>query len=150
MKQTEILKNVIESLSSYYEKQESFNRIFSHEPVMSKAIEVFDTEMLEMVDHIFDLIGIPNEESPNKYDRKNWTRDVCANLIKIAAKDEKYIEPAVELVSDWKRLGEYTSKVEKSTWFAYYELLDEHLTGYKKWHQDQRDKEKGKGKGKSA
>lgn len=62
MKQTDILKNVIESLSNYYEKQESFNRIFFNEPVMSKAIEVFDTEIEDMINYIFDLMGIPNEE----------------------------------------------------------------------------------------
>lgn len=53
---------------------------------MSKAIEVFDTEINEMVDHVFDLIGIPNAESTDKYNGKNWTRDVCTKLIKIAAK----------------------------------------------------------------
>lgn len=146
MKQTEILKNVIESLSNYYKKQESFNRTFLNEPVISKAIEVFDTEINEMVDHVFDLIGIPNEESADKYERKNWTRDVCTNLINIAAKNEKYVEPAVELISDWKSLRNYTSKVETSTWFYYHQLLDEHITGYKKWHQEQRDKDKGKSK----
>ena len=150
MEQSEILKNVIESLSDYYEKQNSFNRIFLNEPVVSKAIEVFDTEINEMVDHVFDLIGIPNEESTNKYNRKNWTRDVCTKLIEIAAKNEKYVEPAVELISDWKCLGDYTMKVETSTWFGYYQLLDEHITGYKKWHQEQRDKDKDKGNSKTA
>lgn len=106
--------------------------------------------MNEMVDHVFDLIGIPNEESNNKYDTKNWTRDVCTNLIKIAAKNEKYVEPAVELISKWKCLDDYTSKVETSTWFSYSKLLDEHLTGYKQWHQEQRNKDKNKGKSKTA
>lgn len=150
MEQKAILKNVIKSLSNYYEKQKSFKRVFLNEPVMSKAIEVFDTEMNEMVDHLFDLIGIPNEEYSDKYGRLNWTRDVCTNLIEIAAKNEKYVEPAIELISDWKKLSDYTSKVETHTWFGYYKLLDEHITGYKKWHEDQRDKEKGKKNSKTA
>ncbi|MGE7649135.1 hypothetical protein ACQKM1_15290 [Peribacillus frigoritolerans] len=150
MEQKEILKNVIKSFSNYYEKQKSFKRVFLNEPVMSKAIEVFDTEMNEMVDHIFDLIGIPNEEYSDKYDKSNWTRDVCINLIEIAAKNEKYIEPAIELISDWVNLGDYTSKIESHTWFRYYQLLDEHITGYKNWHEEQLEKEKGKGKSKTA
>ncbi|WP_340141854.1 hypothetical protein [Priestia sp. D3YE.R1] len=115
---------------------------------MSKAIEVFDNEMLEMVDHAFDLMGIPNEEFPDKYDRKNWTRCVCTNLIKIAAKNEKYVEPAVELINNWENLTDFTSKVESHTWFHYDPLLDEHLTGYKKWHEEQRQMEKTKTKSK--
>ncbi|CAK6471652.1 hypothetical protein BFRIG_01368 [Peribacillus frigoritolerans] len=142
----EILKNLIKSFSNYYEKQNSFKRVFLNEPVMSKAIEVFDTEMIEMVDYVFDLIGIPNEDSLDKYDRLNWTRDVCTNLIEKAAKNEKYIEPAIELISDWEKLSNYTSKVETHTWFRYYQLLDEHITGYKKWHEEKREKEKGRGK----
>ncbi|MFP3511330.1 hypothetical protein SB775_17095 [Peribacillus sp. SIMBA_075] len=77
MEQKEILINVIKSFSNYYEKQKSFKKVFLNEPVMSKAIEVFDAEMNEMLDHVFDLIGIPNEESSDKYDRLNWTRNVC-------------------------------------------------------------------------
>lgn len=149
MEQIEILKNVIKSFSNYYEKQKSFKR-FLNEPVMSKAIEVFDAEMNEMLDHVFDLIGIPNEESSDKYDRLNWTRNVCTNLIEIATKNEKYIEPAIELISDWGNLEDYTSKVETHDWFRYYQLLDEHITGYKKWHEKQLVKEKGKGKSKTA
>lgn len=146
MEQKEILKNVITSFSNYYEKQKSFKRVFLNEPVMSKAIEVFDSEMNEMVDHVFDLMGIPNEESSDKYDKLNWTRDVCTNLIEIAANNEKYIEPAIELISDWANLNDYTSKVEKHTWLRYHQLLDEHITGYKKWHEEQQlEKEKGKG-----
>jgi hypothetical protein len=151
LKQTEILKNVIGSLKQYHLKQESFKQIFSNEPVMSKAIEVFDTEMDEMVEHIFDLIGIPNgESSNNKYERKNWTRDVCTNLVKIAAENEKYVEPAVELISDWKRMGTYTAKVEKHTWFGFYELLDEHINGYKNWEEEQRIKDNDKDKSNTA
>jgi hypothetical protein len=143
MEQKEILKNVIKSLSNYNEKQESFKRCFLNEPVMSKAIEVFDTEMNEMVYLVFDLIGIPNEESSDKNDRLNWTRDVCFNLINIAATNEKYVEPAVELISCWKNLTDYTSKVETHTWFRFHQLLDEHITGYKKWQEKQREKGKG-------
>lgn len=110
MEQKEILKNVITSFSNYYEKQKSFKRVFLNEPVMSKAIEVFDSEMNEMVDHVFDLMGIPNEESSDKYDKLNWTRDVCTNLIEIAANNEKYIEPAIELISDWANLNDYNFK----------------------------------------
>ena len=142
MEQKEILNNVIRSFSSYFEKQKSFKRVFLNEPVMSKAIEVFDTEMHDMVDHVFDLIGIPNEESSDKYDRLNWTRDVCTNLIKIAAKDEKYVEAAIELISDWEGLGDYTLKVENHTWFHYNQLLEEHITGYKKWHEEQKRNKK--------
>ncbi|ASS95094.1 hypothetical protein [Peribacillus simplex] len=151
MEQKEILKNVIESLSNYYEKQKSFKRVFLNEPVMSKAVEVFDTGMNEMVDHIFDLIGIPNEESSdNKYETSNWTKRVLTNLIDIAAKEEKYIESTIELISDWKNLSDYTSKVESHTWFGYRQLLDEHITGFKKWHEELREKEKGKGKSKTV
>ncbi|NGY88516.1 hypothetical protein F6Y05_36600 [Bacillus megaterium] len=142
MKETEIIENVIGTLVAYHKKQKSFNTIFSNEPVMSKAIEVFDNEILEMVDHIFDSMGIPTDEPKNKYDEKNWTRDVCTALIKIAAKNEKYVAPAVELVSNWKHLSEYTTKVETRTWFNYDQLLDEHLTGYKTWHEKQREKDK--------
>ncbi|MED3972925.1 hypothetical protein COM86_09445 [Priestia megaterium] len=148
MEHQKILENVIETLSNYYKKQKSFIRIFLNEPVMSKAIEVFDNEMLEMVDHAFDLMGIPNEESPDKYDKKNWTRGVCTNLIKIAAKNDKYVEPAVELINNWENLTDFTSKVESHTWFHYDQLLDEHLTGYKKWHEEQRQMEKTKTKSK--
>jgi len=142
MEQNEILVNVIKSLSNYYQKQESFDRIFTNEPVMSKAIEVFDNEMLEMVDHVFDLIGITNEESTNKYDEENWERRVCKKLLINAAINEKYVEPAVELIINWENLSDYTTKVETSTWFNYKELLGEHLTGYKKWHEEQRVKQK--------
>ncbi|MEE3951662.1 hypothetical protein [Peribacillus frigoritolerans] len=150
MKQKEILKNVIKSFSNYYEKQKSFKRVFLNEPVMSKAIEVFDTEMNEMVDHVFDLIGIPNEESLDKYDRLNWKRDVCTKLIKIAAENEKYIEPAIELIYDWGNLEDYTSKIETHDWFRVHQLLDEHITGYKKWHEEQLEMEKGKDNSKTA
>ncbi|MFB8425071.1 hypothetical protein ACFC4S_23930 [Priestia megaterium] len=71
MKETEIIENVIGTLVAYHKKQKSFNTIFSNEPVMSKAIEVFDNEILEMVDHIFDSMGIPTDEPKNKYDEKN-------------------------------------------------------------------------------
>jgi hypothetical protein len=142
MEQNEVLENVIKSLSNYYKKQKSFNRIFTNEPVMSKAIEVFDSEMLEMIDHVFDLIGITNEESTNIYDEEDWTRRVCKNLLIIAAKNEKYVEPAVELIINWENLSEHTTKVETSTWFNYEELLGEHLTGYKKWYEEQRVKQK--------
>ncbi|MFB8425070.1 hypothetical protein ACFC4S_23925 [Priestia megaterium] len=45
-------------------------------------------------------------------------------------------------MSNWKHLSEYTTKVETRTWFNYDQLLDEHLTGYKTWHEKQREKDK--------
>lgn len=148
MNQTKIIEGVIGTLESYHRKQKSFNAIFLNEPVMSKTIEVFDNEMLEMVDYVFDLLGIPTEEPESKYDEENWTRNVCSALIKLAAKNEKYVEPAVELIINWERLSDYTTKVETSTWFNYNQLLDEHLTGYKTWHEKQRKKDKEKAKDK--
>ncbi|ALC91575.1 hypothetical protein AM500_18625 [Bacillus sp. FJAT-18017] len=144
-----LLEKVINTLSDYYEKQDSFKNVFQHEPIMSKAIEVFDEEMLNMIDIVLELIGIPNEESSEKYSRENWTKSVCSNLIKIAAQDKKFIVPAAELISNWKCLSDYTSKIETHTWFYYTQLLEEHITGYKKWHENQQKKEKEKGKNKT-
>ena len=146
----QVLKKVIKSLASYQEKQKSFKKIFVNEPVMSKAIEVFDSEMDEMIESVLELIGVPEDQNPNdKYDSENWTRDVCADLIKSAAKNEKYIEPAAELISDWENLSDYVSRVESTTWFHYNQLLDDHITGYKNWHEKQLKNEKDKGKGKN-
>lgn len=52
------------------------------------------------------------------------------------------MEPVVELIINWERLSDFTTKVETSTWFNYDQLLDEHLTGYKTWHEKQRKKDK--------
>lgn len=143
MDKEKILKNVIKSFSDYNAKQKSFKRIFLNEPVMSKAIEVFYDEMVEMLGHIFDLLEIPREESDKDRD-SNWTRDICFGLIKIAANNEKYVEPTIELVLDWKNLNDYTSRVETHNWFHFEELLDEHLTGYKKWYEKQQKRERSK------
>lgn len=131
MDQQEILKNTIKTFSNYYEKQRSFESIISYDPVISKALEVFDVDMEEMAQRVFDLMKIPFEDSPEKNGRENWTRDICLSLIKLAAEEEKYIAPAVELITDWRNLNDYTSKVKSHTWFYHSQLLDAHLSGYK-------------------
>ncbi|WP_216830592.1 hypothetical protein [Alkalihalobacterium elongatum] len=138
MDNNKVLKKLISTLSSYNSKQSSFVDLFEKNPVLSKAIEVFNDDIDSMIYLVFDQMGIPEEDEDNKYERKNWTRDVCFSLIHKAAKNDKYVEPAVELIADWKRLRDYTSKVDSHSWFYYDHLLEEHLTGYQAWHKQKR------------
>ena len=130
MQHTEILKNAINKISNCYEKEMILSWSFIDDDIKS-----FDTEINEMVDSVFDLIGVPKEQNLDKCKKRKWIRDVCTNLIQIAAKNEKYVEPAVELISDWGNLYDYKSIIEtKNTW-SYYDLLD-----YKIRLQEQCDK----------
>lgn len=142
MEKEEIILDVITTLHNYYEKQESFRKTFPDQPAITKAIEIFDVEMDEMIDSVLDLIEVPSEETNERYNKINWTRGVCTNLIKNAAKYPEFKQPAAEMILDWKNLEAYTSRVDKHTWFHYTELLEEHLTGYKKWHEKQREENK--------
>ncbi|WP_273837305.1 hypothetical protein [Guptibacillus sedimenti] len=146
MEREKVIKKVILTVASYNKKKDSFKKVLN-DPVTTKAVEVFDEDISELIDSMLDLLGLPPEgEDDSTYERKDWHRDVCANLIDQAASNEKYIDPAVEMISDWENLNECTEKVESHSWFYYKGLLDAHLTGYKKWHEEQRELEKNKKK----
>ncbi|MCD8509077.1 MAG: hypothetical protein LRY73_03795 [Bacillus sp. (in: Bacteria)] len=70
MDQQEILKNTIKTFSNYYEKQRSFESIISYDPVISKALEVFDVDMEEMAQRVFDLMKIPLKILQRKMEEK--------------------------------------------------------------------------------
>src|SRR5690554_3319321 len=106
MDHQQVLKELIQTLSYYRKKQSLFMELFEENPVLSKVIEVFDEEMDTMIYLVFDQMGIPEEVEVNKYGRKNWKRNVCFHLIQQAASNEKYVEPAVELICDWEKLTE--------------------------------------------
>ncbi len=143
-----VIKNVINSLSNYYKKQESFKRVFSNEPIMEKVSETFDTEIFDLIDSVLDMLDLPeNHEIDREYkypnhvskdkinlvleaqksdngESSNWSRKVCTNLIIEAAKNKKYLEAAVDLISKRERLSDYTKKVENQIFFNYVDFLD--------------------------
>ena len=49
----------------------------------------------------------------------NWSRKVCTNLIIEAAKNKEHLEAAVDLISKWENLSDYTKKVENQSSFNY-------------------------------
>ena len=126
-----IIRKAIEAKKQHLKKQEEFERAFSNDAISFAAL-TFSEGMDKMIEIVLDAVGVPDEQDEsNKYETENWRRDVCKQLIKRAAKESKYIEPAVELICDWENLETYTSKVETLSWFYYEKLLDEHLVGYK-------------------
>ncbi|MYL65493.1 hypothetical protein GLW07_19220 [Bacillus hwajinpoensis] len=149
MHREKVIKNVINSLSNYYRKQESFKRVFSNEPIMEKVSETFDAEIFDLIDSIFDMLGLPEKdeidserECPNhtskgkkylvlkaqkseKGEGLNWSRKVCDNLIIEAAKNKEHLEAAVELISKWENLSNYTEKVENQSSVYYEDFLDQ-------------------------
>lgn len=142
MEREKVVKKVILTVAGYKKKKSSFKKELNN-PVTTKAVEIFDEDINELIDSVFDLLGFPTEcEDNNPYERENWYRRVCASLIDEAASNEKYIDPAVELISNWENIRDNVEKVEKVTWFYHEKLLESHLTGYKKWHEEQRKQEK--------
>lgn len=67
---------------------------------------------------------------------------VSCDLLFCATQEEKYVKPAAEIISDWGNLPKYISRIESTTWFYPEDLLDEHITGYKKWFEQQREEKK--------
>ena len=145
-----VITNVINSLSNHYKKQESFKRVFSNEPIMEKMSETFEAEIFDLIDSVLDMFGIPEKEEidgeyeyPNhaskanlnlvleaqkseKGEVSNWSRKVCTNLIIESAKNNDHLEAAVDLISKWEYLSDYTKKVEYQTCFNYIDLLEQH------------------------
>ncbi|MGE6202999.1 hypothetical protein [Guptibacillus hwajinpoensis] len=142
------ITNVINTLSSYYKKQESFKNIFSNQSIMVKVGETFDEEIFELIDSVLDMLGLPRKEdvevNGNNHSIENglnlsleaqlykegfrdqWERKICTNLIIEAAKNKIYLESAVKLVSQWQKLNQYIKEVEKHDCFYYIDLLKKH------------------------
>jgi len=120
-----IVGNLMDVQINYYSDRKEIRSYFKDRSVVLSMLETYTEQIDRITDVILDdILEITCSGDFGK-------RTICFDIIDYTIMSQgEYRKEAIDLLMNWKNIGEFTKKVESRNWFEVKILLKEHKAGY--------------------
>jgi len=130
-----LIGNLMDVQINYYTDREEIRSYLENQPVVSAMLETYTAQIDRITDVILDdILEIPYRDDEEEYKDDypfDFERAVCFKIMDHTINSQgEYRAEIIDLLMNWKSIGEFTKKVESGNWFSIDNLLKEHKAGY--------------------